>query len=477
MTYDSWTVVSCSGTQPRRSFATTTAPKIPGNGTTKTSAPGPPPGRALRGWRWPVLPSGPARTATAWTFFRQPGEAWRPGPGAASGSPGSRPRWTRAPGASARPQAGPPPAAPGSQVEVAPPAECRPRSPQLPATPHPPPRRACAPRLLPTGLVRLFRFLSSTLLGSPPPRRQSPPAKPVGRPGGLRRGPCVARPPGPGGRGEAGARRRGAGAGGARAAPAGEGAARGPGPQALVPARALRPSPSVGPKLLKLQKCAGACPPAANKTQPNAARGKSEYGAAENGASASKDVSLSPVASCFVDLAPLVLHRDASFAALRVLPTPPPVFLFLSAASFPPLFLLFFPLSVPLSPFCVTGAFLLSSLSGLAPPPPPARLTLLCVCVCVCVCVSVSGSGAEGRAGEARWWAGLAKKGLLLGPQNLLERLARLPGSCGDLRLLPSPTAPPPDSRDRHRVTSRGPPAQEEAQGGRRTFEGTARFA
>lgn len=35
-------------------------------------------------------------------------------------------------------------------------------------------------------------------------------------------------------------------------------------------------------------------------------------------------------------------------------------------------FLLSFPLSVPLSPFCVTGALLLSSLSGLALPPPSA---------------------------------------------------------------------------------------------------------
>ena len=42
-------------------------------------------------------------------------------------------------------------------------------------------------------------------------------------------------------------------------------------------ARALRPSPSVGPKLLKLQNCAGARPPAANKTKQNAAKGKAKW--------------------------------------------------------------------------------------------------------------------------------------------------------------------------------------------------------
>jgi hypothetical protein len=43
--------------------------------------------------------------------------------------------------------------------------------------------------------------------------------------------------------------------------------------------------------------------------------------------------------------------------------------------SFSPLFLHFFPLSVPLSPFCVvTGSLLLSSLSGLAH---PTRFTFL----------------------------------------------------------------------------------------------------
>lgn len=45
-------------------------------------------------------------------------------------------------------------------------------------------------------------------------------------------------------------------------------------PERASPAWALRPSPSVGPKLLKLQKCAGACPPTENKTKQNAAKGK-----------------------------------------------------------------------------------------------------------------------------------------------------------------------------------------------------------
>lgn len=96
---------------------------------------------------------------------------------------------------------------------------------------------------------------------------------------------CGTRPPptprgelersaGPGGSGRApsgwGPRREAApppaGAGGALDVRSGEGAA-----------RALRASPSAGAKLLKLQKRAGAGPPAANKTKQNAAKGKAKW--------------------------------------------------------------------------------------------------------------------------------------------------------------------------------------------------------
>lgn len=139
-----------------------------------------------------------------------------------------------------------------------------------------PPPPSVRPPLLPSGTVCLFRFLSSTLLGSSIPLRHAPTTNAAGElegsmclPRGCRRGPRGRLPYGPGteGGGRLAAR---SSAGGRCAERPGRGGGR-------ASARALRPSPSVGPKLLKLQNCAGARPPAANKTKQNAAKGKAKW--------------------------------------------------------------------------------------------------------------------------------------------------------------------------------------------------------
>lgn len=115
---------------------------------------------------------------------------------------------------------------------------------------------------------------------------------------------------------------------------------------------------------------------ACKQNQTKSGERKGEYGAAENGASTSRTsffpflrgLSLGP----FLFSSPLA---SPLFSFLLVFPTPTAPLLLLLMTSFSPLFLHFFPLSVPLSPFCVvTGSLLLSSLSGLAH---PTRFTFL----------------------------------------------------------------------------------------------------
>lgn len=195
------------------------------------------------------------------------------------------------------------------------------------APPRCPP--ACAPpRLLPKGLICLFQFLSSTLLGSPSPRQHAPAATTVGGTGGL--GAALGLRRGPGGCSlparaelEADAPRGGAGAGGAREVPAGEGAAPGP-------AEDARPRP--GPPSLpicrtKAAEAAEMCwrlSTACKQNPTESGERKSEYGAAENGASASGTSFFPPLPlSSSVPPTPLVLQRSAPL--LSSLYAPPPV--------------------------------------------------------------------------------------------------------------------------------------------------------
>ena len=230
---------------------------------------------------FPPGPTGAPSRARLWPFFRQLGEAWRPGPGAALGSRalcwlGTQPRRERANEAAPSP---PPGAGGGARQAARPGAECG-LGPQPPseglfsgAPPHTP-IPGVRPPFLSARAVGLFRFLSSTLPDSPSPSPHAPTTRPAGGTGGLcgARGSPPVRAPHllPAGDRGGGRRAAGSGGGGRCAERPGRGGGR-------ASAGALRPSPSVGPKLLKLQKCAGAHPPAANKTKQNAAKGKAKW--------------------------------------------------------------------------------------------------------------------------------------------------------------------------------------------------------
>ncbi|XP_073085205.1 uncharacterized protein [Manis javanica] len=190
------------------------------------------------------------------------------------------------------------------------------------------------------GLVRPFRFIRR--FSVPQPRGRTRPApSPWAARDSARPGRC---PSGRDGGGAAAAR----GGGGARA-------------------EGVRARPSVGPKPLKLQKCAGDGPSAANNQTQSSER-KSGYGPAENGASASGRASFPPLPlPSSISLSPSALR--ASAPPTSVLAASLPV-TFLMDSLLSLLFLLSCPLSVPLSPFCVTGVFPLSSVSGLALPRP-----------------------------------------------------------------------------------------------------------
>lgn len=162
----------------------------------------------------------------------------------------------------------------------------------------------CAFRLHPTGLVCRFRFPSPTLRGHPSPSHA--PHRPLGGTKGCALG-CA----GPTERLCWGHEARG------------RGRARVPGPGAGPPSQALRPSPSVRPKLPKLQKCPGACPP--RQTTPNRTRRKeSEYGAAESAPRLLGRLPSRPFPSSTGFCSPAALP---SFAFLPALSIPLPLFL------------------------------------------------------------------------------------------------------------------------------------------------------
>lgn len=117
--------------------------------------------------------------------------------------------------------------------------------------------------------LRRFSIPPSLCGTRPPPTPRANWRAVCACPGGVAAGPGAVSPTG---RGPSGGGRRAAksSAGGRCAERPGRGGGR-------ASARALRPSPSVGPKLLKLQNCAGARPPAANKTKQNAAKGKAKW--------------------------------------------------------------------------------------------------------------------------------------------------------------------------------------------------------
>lgn len=251
---------------------TLAAPKIPGNSTPQTSVPcSLPDGRPAHGARlsFPGDPPGVPAEPRPWTFFPRDGMGLAARGGCREGQPG--------PGRAEDARPSPP-----AQVEVAPAAaHSGPARAWPPVTPSlalssgagPSPPSVCPPPPLHQFRFCLFWFLPSTLLklthhplhSSHPPPTWRAELGGLCAPLGLRGAPSEY-VLGAGNEVEAnwGAERSGAG----RSAASGRGgAAQGPGQSCASPARALRPSPSVGPKLLKLQKCAGACPPTANKTK------------------------------------------------------------------------------------------------------------------------------------------------------------------------------------------------------------------
>lgn len=317
----------------------------------------PPPGRLPAAGADQTFPGDPPRVPaepSPWTFFRE-----RPGgPGRALRRAGGR-----------RVSGGRGPRAP-AQVEVAP------ACPRLNAGPGPcdlelgsevraPPRSplACALCLLPTVLVCLSRFLSSRLPCHPSLAQHAPTGSPtsgtgelcapMGSRAGVSSGPGTRWRP-TGGRGARGREER--------SVPAGRGPSR--------PSQGIRPSPSVGPKLLKLQKCAGACPPTANKT----AKGKA------NMALLKMEPRLPersfPPLSLPSSIFSVVQQR---YSPLLSFPCPLPHYPFplLLHKILSLLFLLFFPLSVPFSILCHQHFASVSFLGSHS----PAGLTLFLVCV------------------------------------------------------------------------------------------------
>lgn len=92
------------------------------------------------------------------------------------------------------------------------------------------------------------------------------------------------------------------------------------------PARALRPSPSVGPKLLKLQKCAGARPPAANTTKQKAAKGKANMALLKMEPRRLEHLSSSVSSFVYLLIFFPTPPTGPSFAVLRVLSAPLPLY-------------------------------------------------------------------------------------------------------------------------------------------------------
>ncbi|XP_066886735.1 collagen alpha-2(I) chain-like [Kogia breviceps] len=213
----------------------------------------------------PGPPEVPGRARPRPFFRLLPGEACRPGPGAASGSrapgwPGTQPGRERADEAAPLP----PPGAGGGALRAAHPGAEGGPGPQLPGKglfsgcPPPPSVR---PPLLPSGTACLFRFLSSTLLDSSIPLRHAPTTDPAGElegsacPGGVAAGPGAASPKGRGPRGRPPRRREQRGRETRGTSRTGRGPRQRPGPASLpicrtkaAEAAELRWRPSTGGK-------------------------------------------------------------------------------------------------------------------------------------------------------------------------------------------------------------------------------------